>query len=67
MSDNVVSIFPKMREKDEKKEEHSKTAEQIAFKSVAKVEEDNKANAERMKKDRERANKSVLRSYRIKN
>lgn len=64
MSD-VVSIFPKMREKNaEKKEE---TNEETDVLTVEEVAAKNKANNERLKKERANANKSVLRSYRIKN
>lgn len=62
MSNNVVNIFAKKADKKEETEEAvsgNETFEEIA--------ERNRKNKERMEKERLRDNKSVLRSYRIKN
>jgi hypothetical protein len=64
----VVSIFAN-RSKDKDKEENSKSVseakseENSSFEDVMKQ---NQKNKERMEKERLSANKSVLRSYRIK-
>jgi hypothetical protein len=58
--DNVRSIFGADKKKSEKE------IKDEAAEDLAKVEENNKKNAERVRKEREAANKSVLRSYRIK-
>jgi hypothetical protein len=55
---NVISFFAKR----EKKEEDEKPAEGETFEQAM---ERNRKNAERVAKERANANKSVLRSYRI--
>jgi hypothetical protein len=67
MSDKVVSIFDaKKKEKTEETKEKASEAKdsELSFDEIMKK---NKAIEERMKKERLNANKSVLRSYRIKN
>lgn len=59
MSDKVVSIFSKKKDT----ENVSESKELETFEEVIKR---NKETAERMKKDREKANKGVIRSYRLK-
>jgi hypothetical protein len=60
--DNVVSLFAKKAEKSEKEAE--KSQEELDLEAIAKKNEE-----KRKRKEQERlsANKSVLRSYRIKN
>ncbi len=64
MSDNVISLSAKKAEKkdpdakDEQLQEEAMTFEEIQAR--------NRKNAERVAKERSQANKSVLRSYRIK-
>ena len=53
----VINIFDRKRPIKEKKEE-----EEVSFEEIIKK---NKENEERIKKDREQANKYVKRSYRI--
>lgn len=59
---NVVSLFAK---KSETKEEDKK--EEVEGTNFDSVMEHNKKNKDRLEKERSQANKSVLRSYRIKN
>ena len=64
----VVSIFAN-REKDKSKEEQAKSASDAKSEDTPSFEEvmkQNQKNKERMEKERLSANKSVLRSYRIK-
>ena len=56
---NVISIFKKS-EPDIKKDKKEKTGDFL------KIKELNDANSERIKKERFEANKTVLKSYRIK-
>jgi hypothetical protein len=58
---NVISIG-KNKEKTEKKDEEKDTTET----SMEEIAKKNQANEERLRKERLQANKSVLRSYRIK-
>lgn len=68
MSDKVVSLAKKKQELEDKKTEEtpveSPTASETDFEAIAKA---NAEKAEKLKKERLNANKSVLRSYRIKN
>lgn len=66
---NVTSIFAKRQEKNAEKEAESKpekTQDEIDAEIKASMER-NAKNKERIEKERLNANKSVLRSYRIKN
>lgn len=56
----VISLFDAKRKVSEEEEE---STEGMTFKEIA---ERNHKNAERLRKERNQANKSVLRSYRIK-
>lgn len=59
--DKVVSIFSvekKIVEEEEKEEEEILSMEEVALK--------NKRNKERLEKERKKANKGVIRSYRLK-
>jgi hypothetical protein len=60
---NVVSLFDKKKEKEEKTETTEKVEVKETFEEAMKR---NEATKQRMEKDRLNANKSVLRSYRIK-
>lgn len=60
VGNNVVSLFAKR----EVKKDEPKDAENVDLLAIA---EKNKKNAERVAAERLRANKGVLRSYRIKN
>lgn len=62
---NIVSFFAKKQEKSDEPQEE-KTQEQVDAEIKASMER-NKKNQERVAKERANANKSVLRSYRIKN
>jgi hypothetical protein len=57
MTADIINIFDKKRPIKEKKEE-----EEVSFEEIIKKNEENK---ERIKRDREQANKYVKRSYRI--
>lgn len=62
MSDKVVSLNKKREEKEKEitvKPETNETA-------FAEIVRKNKEKAERMKKEREKENKGVIRSYRLK-
>lgn len=61
---NVVSLFQKRGEQAAASAVTAETKEEESFEEVAAR---NKRNAERLAKERNAANKSVLRSYRIKN
>jgi len=61
---NVISIFSKRPVKDH--EEAFTELDERIDKSLADIKAKNKANEDRLKRDRANANKSVLRSYRIK-
>jgi hypothetical protein len=64
----VVSIFTN-RNKDKDKEQDTKSASDVKSEedpSFEEVMKQNQKNKERMEKERLSANKSVLRSYRIK-
>lgn len=70
MSDKVVSLFDKKKEKAEEEvaKTENKTKEELDAESYfAEVERKNKEKAEKLRKEKAAANKSVLRSYRIKN
>jgi hypothetical protein len=56
---DVVNIFDKKRKKEEKSEEE----EELTLESI---EAKNKANAERLKKQRLKDNDSVLKSHKMK-
>ena len=56
--ENVVSLFDANRPKKEEKKD-----EELSFVEIMKR---NAENHERMKKDRNKANKGVIRSYRLK-
>lgn len=58
-----MSEIIEFKKKKEEKKEDIKPAEELSFEEVVKR---NKENAERMKKEREKANKGVIRSYRLK-
>lgn len=58
-----MSEIIELKKKREEKKEDVKPAEELSFEQVVKR---NKENAERMKKEREKANKGVIRSYRLK-
>ena len=62
---NVVSIFEARKKalKARKKKEEPEREDDVAFDDIM---QRNLKNLERMRKDRRTANKSVLRSYRIK-
>lgn len=64
-SSNVVSLF--QRREQQAQAASVETAEEKKEESFEEVAARNKKNAERMAKERNAANKSVLRSYRIKN
>jgi hypothetical protein len=57
MSDKVVNIFDRPRKKKERAEDKT---------SFEEIMERNKRNEERLKRERNKANKSVTRSYRLK-
>lgn len=59
MSDNVIPFKAKIKEV----EEVTETKAEMSFEEV---QEYNRKNEERLRKERLQANKSVLRSYRIK-
>lgn len=70
VASNVVSIFAAKSSLDEQREE---VADQASQKKVSNEEHDfadvvrrNQQIAERMRKERQKANRSVLRSYRLK-
>lgn len=63
---SVVSIFRKKDDSKEDDKDTSKTAESSPIESFSDIEARNKANQERIRKERLQANKKVLRSYRIK-
>jgi hypothetical protein len=58
-----MSEVIELKKKKEEKAVEVKPTEELSFEEVVKR---NKENAERMKKDREKANKGVIRSYRLK-
>jgi hypothetical protein len=58
-----MSEIIELKKKRDQKKEEVKPAEELSFEEVVKR---NKENAERMKKEREKANKGVIRSYRLK-
>lgn len=60
----VINIFEAKRLKDKEKEEAKKNEEGESFEEIMRKNEENKR---RLEKERSRANKSTLRSYRIKN
>lgn len=62
MSDNVTSIFPAMRKKEQ--EDDKKIGDMEL--SIEEIAAKNEAIEIRMKEERRKANKSVLKSYRIK-
>lgn len=59
MSDKVINISDAKKEKQEPEEIS-------AFDYIKMIAEKNQANQDRLKKERDKANKSVLRSYKIK-
>lgn len=61
MSDKIINLFDRAREV--KKDDKEQTEEEMDFAAIMKK---NQENAERMKKDRRKANKGVTRSYRLK-
>ena len=58
----VIEIFSK-RKRNEEKEQEKKGREPIKIEAL---ERSYKANQERIKEERKKANKSVIRSYRLK-
>lgn len=65
MTDKVVSLEEKKKELEDNGAEppKEKTPEELAFEEIMRKNEENRL---RMKKDREKANKGVIRSYRLK-
>ena len=64
MSDKVVSIFAKREEKkEEMKDEQPKDEAELSFEEIMKI---NEAKKKKAAEERLKANKGVLRSYRIK-
>ena len=62
-NDNVVSIFSAKSKSEEADKVEEKNEEDLTFEEIMTR---NKRNSDRMRKERNSANKSVLRSYRIK-
>lgn len=63
MENKIVSLKDKMKELSSKKEDKLEEDESLSFEEIMKR---NKENEDRLRKERAQANKSVLRSYRIK-
>ncbi len=63
-SSNVVSLFQRREQQAQVASSETDDKKEESFEDVAAR---NKKNAERLAKERNAANKSVLRSYRIKN
>lgn len=61
MSDKVVSLADRKNKKESEPKAEAQT--ETSFEETIRK---NKETAERMKKDREKANKGVIRSYRLK-
>lgn len=64
-NNNVISIFKKKEEAEKKKEETTETEEK-GIQDFETIMRENDSRKEKLKKDRQKANKSVLRSYKIK-
>jgi hypothetical protein len=64
---NVVSMFATRQAQERKAADEAKTEESAEAPSFDDVMSKNQKNKERLEKERLAANKSVLRSYRIKN
>ena len=62
-TDNVVSIFARRENTEEKKASKKDGSDEESFGDIM---ERNAKNSERMRRERNNANKSVLKSYRIK-
>lgn len=63
-TDNVVSIFAK-KDEETSKEKKKPVTEQDAYEIFLEAMKKNKTNVDRLRKERNKANKGVLRSYRI--
>lgn len=61
--DNVISLSDKRKAKDKEPDDKLSDETKQDFEAIA---EANKAKAEKLAKERAQANKSVLRSYRLK-
>lgn len=59
----IINIFDAKRKLEKESKEKKENEENMSFDEIIKKNEENR---KRMKKDRERANKSVTRSYRLK-
>jgi hypothetical protein len=63
---NIVPLFPDKEKEEEKEEECEPKLELETSGQLLRNMRINKEKEERLRKEREQANKSVLRSYRIK-
>ena len=66
--ENVIPLFgAKSQESEEQKAETSEVESEDIERAFHEIMRQNKANLDRMRRERNSLNKSVLRSYRIKN
>jgi len=64
MVDKVVSLFDRKSKKEDELAKKEEAESEVSFEELMKI---NQAKKEKLEKERAQANKSVLRSYRIKN